>query len=153
MLKIKKVNIIAVPENQPRCAVFLLDLYMLMLPQFAFEKDIFFLRPKATVPFTGPWYENVAIGKNKLASFVKDMFLEAGFDENYKTNHSLRATSATALFKSRAPEKIIQKTTGHRSVEVLRQYERTSVEKEHEACCILTSTDRSNTSYSIEEHQ
>ena len=61
---------------------------------------------------TEPWYENAPVGKNKLATFVKEMFLEAGFEENPKTNHSLRATGATALFKAGVPEKIIQKQQG-----------------------------------------
>ena len=49
-----------------------------------------------------------------------------------RTNHSLRATGASVLFQGNVPEKIIQKTTGHRSVESLRLYERTS-DKQHEA--------------------
>ena len=100
---------------------------------------------------TEPWYENAPVGKNKLATFVKEMFLEAGFEENPKTNHSLRATGATALFKAGVLEKIIQKTTGHRSLEALRSYERTSLDQEKEACRVLTSVDK-NVSYSIEEH-
>lgn len=40
---------------------------------------------------TEPWYKNAPVGKNKLATLVKEMFLEAGFEENPKTNHSLRA--------------------------------------------------------------
>ena len=42
------------------------------------------------------------------------------------TNHSLRAYEATALFQAKVPEKLIQQRTGHRSLESLRQYERTS---------------------------
>ena len=42
------------------------------------------------------------------------------------TNHSLRAYGTTTLFHAGVPEKLIQQTTGHRSLEALRQYERTS---------------------------
>ena len=40
-----------------------------------------------------------------------------------KTNHRLRATGATCLFNAGVPENIIQKTTGHSSIEALRGYE------------------------------
>ena len=34
------------------------------------------------------------------------------------TNHSLRATSTTLMFKGGVPEKLIQERTGHRSLKV-----------------------------------
>ena len=49
-----------------------------------------------------------------------------------KTNHSLRATGATPLFQKNVPERIVQKVTGHRSVEALRFYERISVSQNRE---------------------
>ena len=51
------------------------------------------------------------------------------------TNHSLRATgtmSVTCLFNAGVPEKVIQKTTGHRSIKALRGYERVSMDQ-HQA--------------------
>ena len=53
---------------------------------------------------------------------MKDMSIQAGLHE-LKSNHSLQATGTTALFASGVPEKIIQKITGHRSIEALRIYE------------------------------
>uniref|UniRef100_A0A1X7UYK7 Uncharacterized protein n=1 Tax=Amphimedon queenslandica TaxID=400682 RepID=A0A1X7UYK7_AMPQE len=47
---------------------------------------------------------------------MKEMSTEAGFDK-VKTNHSLQATGATAMFNAWLPEKIIQKNTSHRSLE------------------------------------
>ena len=49
-----------------------------------------------------------------------------------RTNHSLRATAATALFQADVPEKVIQERTGHRSLDALRKYER-STERQHGA--------------------
>ena len=49
-----------------------------------------------------------------------------------KTNHSLCATGMTTLFQSNVPKRIIQKTTGHQSIEALRKYERLS-DKQQEA--------------------
>ena len=63
-------------------------------------------------------------------SIVKDMCIEAKITP--KSSHSLRATGASALFRSGVPETIIQKTTGHRSLKALHQYERDST-VQHEA--------------------
>ena len=43
-----------------------------------------------------------------------------------KTNHSLPAIGASSLFQTNVPERIIQKTTGHKSIEALHTYERVS---------------------------
>ena len=144
-LENKIVPIHAVPENCPRCLVFLLDLYFSKLPEFPAKDDVFYLRPKVKVPSSPgePWFDCIPIGKNKLATLMKEMFVEAGFQE-MKTNHSLRATGATTLFDAGLPEKIIQKNTGHRSLEALRKYERVSVEQELEYSRILTSLGQSS---------
>ena len=86
-----------------------------------FARNDPFSQPKAPSDDSSPWYEAVRVGKNKLGSMVKDMCIDAGIPP--RTNHSLRATGATALFQSNLPEQIIQKTTGHRSLDGLRMYE------------------------------
>ena len=53
------------------------------------------------------------------------MCAEAGITANY-TNHSLRAYGTTTMFQAGVSEKLIKQQTGHRSLESLRQYERTS---------------------------
>ena len=55
---------------------------------------------------------------------VKDMFRDARIEGRF-TNHSLRATGTTALFNAGVrSEAVIQKSTGHKSISALRQYER-----------------------------
>ena len=61
---------------------------------------------------------------------VKQMFRDAGIDGNF-TNHSLRATCATQLFSAGVPEALVQKQTGHKSVESLRVYERVTESQEN----------------------
>ena len=124
----KEVTCHACPEEIPKCLVFLLNKYLAKLPKYAFEQDILYLRPKASTPADdhSPWYEEAAVGKNTLSVMVKEMSAEAGIGG--KTNHSLRATGASAMFRASVPEKIIQKTTGHRSIEALRSHERVSTE-------------------------
>ena len=138
-LENKCVPCIAVPEKTPQCFVFLLDMYLRKLPQKAIEMDVLYCRPKASTPHdnTAPWYDPVPVGCNKLSSMVKDMCIDAGLPP--KSNHSLRATGASTLFKANVPEKIIQKTTGHRSVEALRTYERVSSEQHRAVSSLLMS--------------
>ena len=125
----KEVPCPALPENRPKCLVYILNLYMAKLPMFAFQNDILYLRPKRTTPSAPgePWYDNIAVEKNSLRTMVKDMF--AKVDIAGKNNHSLRATGATTLFQNDVPERVIQKVTGHRSLEALRTYERISTEQ------------------------
>ena len=125
----KSVTCYAIPENIPKCLVFLLNLYLKHLPMYAFEKDLLYLRPKIKYlsNVDAPWYEEKPVGRNSLGSMMKDMSTEAGIAA--KTNHSLRATGASSLFQANVLERIIQKTTGHKSVEALRTYERVSEEQ------------------------
>ena len=59
-----------------------------------------------------PWFLVVPIGKHTLAGMMKTMCTEAGLPGSY-TNHSLRASGATALFTSGVPEALVQHCTGH----------------------------------------
>ena len=47
----------------------------------------------------------------------------------YKTNHSLRVTLATRLFKEGIDEQLIMAKTGHRSTDGVRSYKRVSKEQ------------------------
>ena len=130
--------------DHPRCLVRILEKYFQKLPLFAFEKDIFYCRPKKDTPGGDlPWYDCIPVGKNTLASMVAKMCKEAGIPE--RSNHSLRATGATALFQAEIPERIIQKTTGHHSLKALRSYERISHEQHLEVSKVLMS--HGNVSY------
>ena len=68
---------------------------------------------------------------------VKNMCKEVGILGN-KTNHSLRAYSATALFHAGVPEKLIQDRTGHRSLKGLHKYEKISERQKEDACRALS---------------
>lgn len=115
----------------------ILDFYLAKLPP---EPKAFYLRPREKCPLEdeAAWYINVPVGINTLQSILPNMSAKAGTSVRY-TNHSLRATSATRLFASGIPEKVIQDKTGHHSLAGLRAYERTSVEQEHAATRVVTS--------------
>ena len=121
-------GVYASPSIHPRCLVYLLDLYLRRLPAGSKGWDVFYLRPAAKVPAdpTAPWYELAQFGKEKLRTFVATMRQEAGIAP--KSNHSLQATGATALFNAKVLKKIIRHVTGHRS-NSLHLYE-------HPICCI-----------------
>ena len=112
----KVVPVYAQIESHPRCLVYLLDLYLSKLPQWAKDRDVFYARPSKNVPSnpTSPWYDCVPLGKEKLQRFVEVMCKEAGINEK-KMNHSLWATGATAMFNARLHEKMIRDVTGHSS--------------------------------------
>ena len=88
----KIVPVYSNPECESRCVVSLLDKYFSKLPPLAFEKDIFYMRPKSATPSdpNTPWYESIPIGKETLHTMLANMCDKAGIER--KTNHSLCAT-------------------------------------------------------------
>ena len=105
----KVVPVFACPQAGERCTVYLLDLYLSKLPQEAFTQDVFYLRPLEKMPSDPnyPWYTNVPVGKNTLERKLAIICNRAGIEGSI-TNHSLRATSATQMYRNGVPEKVIQ---------------------------------------------
>ena len=105
----KVVTVFACPEVGERCAVYLLDLYLSKLPNKAFEQDVFYLSPLENIPSdpAKPWYSSVPVGKNTLERKLAVICDRDGI-QGMITNHSLRATSATHMYRSGVPEKVIQ---------------------------------------------
>ena len=89
-----------------------------------------------TVPAdpTAPWYEHAPVGKEKLRKFVATMCQEAGIPP--KTNHSLRATAATALFNANVSKKVIRDVTGHHSSS-LQLYEHPTLQQKQVVSSVL----------------
>lgn len=136
-IKGKVVPIYACSEIGNRCPVYILDS---KLPPKAWESDLFYLRPLPEVPADAcaPWYAAQPVGRDTLQNKMRTMCRLAGINGN-KTNHSLRAASATQMYDCGVPEKIIQERTGHRSLEALRMYERTNVEQQQAVSAILSA--------------
>ena len=63
------------------------------------------------------------------------------------TNHSFRATGATVLFNAGVPENLIQKRTGHKSLDALHTYEQVTPFQDHAVAQILSSS--TNLPYNI----
>ena len=56
----------------------------------------------------GCWYTTQPLGHNKLSTIVQKMCQSAGIT-GHKTNHSLRATTASRLFHRGVDEQLIMK--------------------------------------------
>ena len=75
-----------------------------------------------------PWFANQPAGQHTLANMVK---LCCEGDDLRAMCHKMFATGV--------PEKVVQERTSHRSIDGLRQYERTSVEQHVVASQIVAS--------------
>ena len=60
----------------------------------------------------------------------------------YNTNHSLHATAATRLYHARMDEQLIMERTGHRSLDGVRSYKRTSAKQQEYLSDILGLTNK-----------
>ena len=152
-IKNKVVPLYPSPEAGEHFPVLILDKYISKLPPQAKEKDLFYYRPleKVTSDPNKPWYSAVPLGKNTLQGKLRNMCREDRIG-GHKTNHSLRATAATLMFRQGAPEKVIQERTGHRSIEALRSYERLD-EVQHKAVSSLLSNAPGNSrSMTYDQH-
>ena len=104
-----------------RCPVRIIMLYLSKLPRGGTCKA-FYLQPRKKY-LPNSWYQNRCAGQNKLRDCIKDMCSKAGFP-GFFTNHSLRSTAATKMYRSDIDEQLIMEITGHRSLAV-RSYKRT----------------------------
>ena len=90
--------------------------------------DAFYLKPLPT-PRMNQWYNKVPIGHNTLFQIAAHLCQQASISR-HQTNHSLRATGATRLYQKGIKEQLIMEQTGHRSVQGVRSYKRTSMEQQ-----------------------
>ena len=81
----------------------------------------------------------MAVGVNTLRTMMPKISEKGELTTKY-TKHSLRATSASRMFASNVPEKVIQEKTGHGSLAGLRAYERTTTRQEQVVAKILESS-------------
>ena len=86
-------------------------------------RDAFYFQPLKKPPTT--WFTNKPVGHHTLRNTLSRLCKTAGIT-GYKSNHSLRATAATRLYQSGVDEQLVMERTGHRSLEGIRSYKRTS---------------------------
>ena len=150
-LENKIVHHFEVPEAGKRDYVQVLDLYLSKFPKAAIEKDHFYVHPLTVCKPDQPWYSSVPIEKNKLPSMVRTMCSLAEIQGN-KTNHSLRSFGVSSMFEQHIPEKNIQERSGHRSLDALGVYEKTTNQQKIAASRVVT-TCMPSTSGTVEKHE
>ncbi len=84
------------------------------------------------------WYTSKPLGHNTLSKTICRLCKTAGI-EGFKTNHSLRATAATRLYELGVDEQMVMERTGHRSLEGVRSYKRTTSQQQQVLSDILSS--------------
>ena len=131
----KVVDMYAI-EDVNKCPVRLLLYYLSKVPQQRSTQSLYLQPVKKYSP--GRWFHDRPVGANKLREVVKDIAEKAGLPGFY-SNHSLRSTSATKLYRGNFDEQLIQEITGHRSLAV-RSYKRTSDGQRKDASkCIFSN--------------
>ena len=136
-------------EDPARCFVRLFRLYQSKCPPSR-PKDAFYLRPLKK-PTESCWYAPRAIGYHTLESAVARICKAAGI-QGFKTNHSLRVTSATRLFQAGIDEQLIMERTGHRSTDGIRMYKRSSAEQQEAISDILSRSKKPKVAATKHDH-
>ena len=133
-------------QDPERCFVNLFKLYNSLCPQDR-PKDVFHLQPLVK-PSARCWFSNKPIGYNKLDGTVARLCKNAGIP-GYRTNHSLRATTATRLYQAGVDEQLVMERTGHQSLEGVRSYKRTSTDQQETMSDILNGTNTPSSKHEI----
>ena len=121
-------------DNPARCPVRVLERYNTLCPANR-PGDAFYLQPLKK-PKSDCWFSIKPMGHNTLNNMVKEMCKAAGIT-GFKTNHSLRATTAIRLYQAGVDEQLIMERTGYRSLDGVRSYKRTSTEQREALSHIL----------------
>ena len=139
--KNKVVTQFARAELGERCHVFLLEFYLSKLPVGAFQKDVFYMKPRQSLPDSAsdPWYTNVPIGHNTLGGLLKQILTLGNIDPSNKSNHSLRATAISRMYQHSVPQKLIMERSGHLSASGVMAYEHTSMAQKKAVCDTLST--------------
>ena len=103
-----------------RCIVNIYVLYFLLIP----KTGHFYYKPLANKGELLRFTQQL-IGIQTLAKLIPRMCEAAGVSGR-KTGHSGKVTCATTLYRKNFPDQQIKERTGHRSIEALYKYKRTS---------------------------
>ena len=122
--------------NPSRCLVRLFQVCMSHHPPDC-KTTSFYLTPLKKVKGS-VWYTHTPVGHNTLNGTISRICRAAGIN-GFKTNHSLRVTTATRLFQSGVDEQLIMARTGHRSIEGIRVYKRVGEEQKQALSDILNA--------------
>ena len=128
MRKQRKLVWVYPSDNVLRCPVRIIDKYVSLLPPVTpkSKKTNFYLRRLEKLT-PAQWYGEQVVGLNTLRSYMKEMAKEAKIDL-FITNHSLRRSGTTRLFRGGVDRKLVKEFTGHSS-DAVDEYQVTSDEQ------------------------
>ena len=99
-------------DNLKCCTVRLVEKYLSLCPLY-YKKEIFYLQTLQK-PNPRQWYAEQVIGVHTIAKITTEL-MKQGDIEGYFTNHSLRRTGGTRLFREGVDCKLVKEVTGHHS--------------------------------------
>ena len=114
-------------DNVVRCPVRLVDKYVSLLPPVKPNRKCNFYLRSLEKYTPAQWYGDQVVGLNTLRTVMKDIAKKANL-ESFVTNHSLRRTGTTRLFRGGVDRKLVKEYTGHSS-DAVDQYQITSDEQ------------------------
>ena len=116
------------PDDPDHCFVNIFEKYLSFLPT---REKYFYFRPLPDNGSGVPRFGSQPVGRNMLSKIIPDMCKEAGV-QGRKTGHSGKVTCATVLYHAKFDDQLIKERTGHRSLEALHKYKRTSSDQQRE---------------------
>ena len=125
-------------ENPVRCPVRIVDKYVSLLPPVKpGKKANFYLRSlEKFMPVQ--WYGEQVVGINTLKKVMGEIAKTAKLD-GFVSNHSLRRTGTTRLFRGGVDRKLVKEYTGHSS-DAIDQYQITSDAQRKKLSKIIVGT-------------
>jgi len=131
-MKQKEVCHYANVENRKSCFVNLFNKYVSLCSSSA---KAFHVQPLSK-PSETSWYSSNPLGHHTISKTTKRLWESIG-REGFITNPSLRATAATRLYEAGVNEQSIMERTGHKSLEGVRSYKRTTAQQKQSVSDIL----------------
>ncbi len=126
------VNVYGNSVNSDRDLVRLYKKYVLLLPSNPKCSALYKYSLTSGRCTLRCWFTDKPVGVNSLKKVISNMMKDAGIKGRF-TNHSLRASMATCMFRKGVDEQLIKEVTGHKS-DAVRLYKRPSANLLDAAC-------------------
>ena len=133
MRRDRKIVWVYPSSDEWRCPVRLVEKYLSLCPPIS-KRSNFYLQSLQR-PSPKRWYSNQVVGQNSIGKVVKEMMRAANI-EGFFTNHSLRRSGGTRLFRGGIDRKLVKETSGHCS-DVVDAYQITSDEQREKMSKII----------------
>ena len=122
-------------SNVSRYPVRLTSKYLSLCPNYT-KKPNFYLQSLQKYTLSC-WYGSQVVGQNTIAKVVQELMKEAKI-EGFFTNHSLRRSGGTRLFRAGIDRKLVKEATGHKS-DAVDQYQVRSDEQREQMSKVIAA--------------